>query len=320
MTKCRVCENKADNTVRMFRERYLGLGDIFEYSECGACKSISIVDVPADIEQYYPGTYYSYEGKPYSRLKGMVRGSRDRYYLGRTRIFDKQFSALLPAPVYIDWLLNLHLKPGSAILDVGCGAGTLVVNLTDAGFHATGIDPYITRPICHANGARVLKQSLEETTGHYDCIMLHHSLEHMAAPRDAFAQIDRLLKPAGSLLIRIPVTGTHAWRTYGEHWFQLDAPRHFVLFTESALCALAEEYGFLARKIVYDSTASQFWGSEQYVRGIAHTNSCSYAINPDNSIFSPPEIRKFADMAIDLNGRNDGDQASFYFTRVLHAE
>lgn len=316
MTDCRVCSNSRDNRLHHFRERYLGLGDIFVYSECGACHSLSIVDPPGSLERYYPGTYYSYTEKPYNRFSGYLKGCRDRHYFGRFSPVGRLVSLFNAAPIYIEWLLNLGLQPGARILDVGCGAGTLVVNLKDAGFQAVGIDPFISQPVTCSNGTKVLKQSLEETAGRYDCIMLHHCLEHMAAPRDTFAHLERLLQPAGSLLIRIPVTGTHAWRTYGEHWFQLDAPRHAVLFTGSALGALAEEFGFRVRKIVYDSTASQFWGSEQYLRGIAHTSAASYAVNPDKSIFSSLELQEFTTMATELNSRNDGDQAAFYLTRV----
>jgi len=318
MNKCRVCENILNNQVHLFRERYLGLGDVFEYIECGVCKSLSITNLPDDMARYYPETYYSYTEKPYKRILGFLKGCRDRHYLGRFNPIGYLASFLLAAPAYIEWLSNLDLQPDASILDVGCGAGTLVVNLRDAGFQPVGIDPYISQSINYTNGAKILKQSLEETVGSYDCIMLHHSLEHMALPRDIFLHLDRLLKPDGSLLIRIPVTGSYAWRTYGEHWFQLDAPRHFVLFTEAALVSLAEESGFRLRKIVYDSTASQFWGSEQYLRGIAHTSHNSYAFAPDKSIFSPQEIHEYTRMAIELNMHGDGDQAAFYFTKVKH--
>lgn len=320
MIDCRVCGNPLSNKVHLFRERYLGLGDSFEYIECSACHCLSIVTVPDDMNRYYPPTYYSYANKPYSRFLGVVKGCRDRHYLGRASVMGRLVSLFLTPPLYIDWLLQLGLQPGASVLDVGCGAGTLLVNLRDAGFKPLGIDPYIAQPIRYANGATVLKRSLEDITGSFDCLMLHHCLEHMASPRDVFRNIDRLLKPSGSLLIRVPVTGTKAWQTYGENWFQLDAPRHYVLFTETALCALAAEYGFQVSKIVYDSTASQFWGSEQYARGIAHTSDSSYAVNPGKSIFSREEIQAFCSAANELNISKNGDQAAFYFTRATTNE
>ena len=320
MNECRVCQNSRGNKVHTFRERYLGLGDPFDYIECGRCHSLSIVDAPENMEPYYPANYYSYVDRTYNSLLGFVKGCRDRHYLGNFSPIGALAALFLPAPVYIEWLKNMGVPAKGRVLDIGCGAGTLIVNLQDAGYKAVGIDPYIVKPITYANGARVLKQSIAETTGSYDCIMLHHCLEHMDAPREVFRHIDRLLKPDGRLLIRIPVAGTHAWKTYGEHWFQLDAPRHLILFTGSSLCALAKEFGFRVREVVNDSTANQFWASEQYLRGMVHMSPTSYAVNPDNSIFSSEEIQAFTEASHELNHKNEGDQAAFYFTRAAEHE
>lgn len=316
MNRCRVCGNSQNSRPHVFQEKYLGLGDEFEYIECGVCGSLSIVDIPANMERYYPETYYSYAPRPYNRFAGWLKRRRDRYYLGKPGIVGHLLSFFLPAPPYVEWLKNLTLPIGSSILDVGSGSGTLIVNLQDAGFPSTGIDPYISESITFTNGARVLKQTLEETGGSFDCIMLHHCLEHMPAPREALEQVKILLKPGGKLLVRVPVGGTHAWRTYGQNWFQLDAPRHFVIFSETGLSRLAAETGFKPMKIVYDSTASQFWASEQYVNGIPLAGERSHAVHPDRSIFSAAQIEAYGKEAALLNARNDGDQASFYFHGV----
>ena len=42
----------------------------------------------------------------------------------------------------IDWVIELvGLKPGDAVLDLGCGPGTLAVPFAEAGMRVTGIDP-----------------------------------------------------------------------------------------------------------------------------------------------------------------------------------
>ncbi len=312
MGGCRVCGNSRGNRHHLFREKYLGLGDGFDYIECGGCGSLSIVDIPAQMGRYYPETYYSYTSRPYRRLAGLLKGWRDGHYLGRPGIAGGLLSRFFPPPPYIEWLKNLELPVGATILDVGSGSGALVANLQDAGFPATGIDPYLRAPLTFANGARVLKQSLEETGGSFDCVMLHHCLEHMPAPREALDHVRRVLKPGGRVLVRIPVMGTHAWRTYGENWFQLDAPRHFVIFTEEGLAGLAREAGFTLLKTVYDSTASQFWASEQYAGGIPLADDRSYAVHPERSRFSPAQIETYEREAALLNARSDGDQAAFY--------
>ncbi len=317
MNACRVCGNTHENRLHTFQEKFFGLGDEFEYTECGACGSLSIVTVPENVERYYPESYYAYTVQPYNRFSGYLKGVRDRYYLNGAGVIGRLLSCQRrEAPNYIEWLRNLALPFGSSILDVGCGSGTLIINLQDAGFQATGIDAYISKPVTYANGVRVLKQSLQETDGRYDCIMLHHCLEHMPAPREALMHVHRLLEPGGKALVRIPVAGNYAWRTYGRNWFQLDAPRHFVILSERGLCSMAGDMGYKVRKIIYDSTASQFWASEQYVKGIALTDQRSYAVHAERSLFTPQQIAEYSKRAAQLNSNADGDQAAYYFEKA----
>lgn len=316
MSECRVCGNVHNNARYIFQEKYFGIGDEFDYLECGACKSLSIMVIPQNMERYYPHDYYSYAIRPYTRLSGFLKCKRDRYYLDGSSWMGCILSYLFPVPPYIEWLHNLALPIGSSILDVGSGGGSLIVNLRDAGFSATGIDSYIGRPIIHPNGAKVLQQSLEETSGTYDCIMLHHCLEHMAEPSVSLGHIARLLNPGGKVLIRVPMANTHAWKTYKGNWFQLDAPRHFVIYSHKGLCELAAKSGFKTDKIVYDSTGKQFWASEQYAHGIALMSEKSYGVNPANSMVTSEQLEGYAKEAALLNERRDGDQAAFYFINI----
>jgi SAM-dependent methyltransferase len=315
LIKCRVCGNRHNNRSHILQERYFGLKDEFEYVECGVCKSLSIVTIPRNMERYYPAHYYSFTARPYSRITGLLKARRDRYYLFGSDMIGHIISLFRAAPQYIEWLRNLALPYGSSILDVGCGSGTLIVNLQDAGFPSTGIDPNVDRHIDYPNGAKVLRQTMEETNGIYHCIMLHHSIEHMPSPYEIFHHINRLLRPNGKVLIRMPVADKYAWKIYGRDWFQIDAPRHFIIMSEQGLRKLAEEFGFKIEMIAYDSTASQFWASEQYARNIAHNDESSYAIKPKHSIFSIKEIEAFAEKAERLNQIADGDQAAFYLIK-----
>lgn len=121
----------------------------------------------------------------------------------------------------------------SKILDIGCGMGTLLMQLRGFGFSdLTGIDPFISTDIIYSNGVRIWKKDIYGCIGQqYDCIMLHHSFEHMAEPRDVFAKLKNMLSDKGRILIRVPLCDSYAWRKYNTDWWQLDAPRHFYLHT-----------------------------------------------------------------------------------------
>jgi SAM-dependent methyltransferase len=210
----------------------------------------------------------------------------------------------------------LGLRRGEKVLDIGSGGGQLILSIADLDVQAMGVDPFIEETTVFHNGGKILKASLEQVTGIWDLLMFNHSLEHMYDPGAALREANRLSRRGSRLLIRTPVTGKVAWREYGIHWFQLDAPRHVVIFSERGLQRITEENGFRLFEVIYDSTASQFWASEQYRRGISLFHEKSYAVNPKKSSFSRQEIEKYGKRAATLNALHDGDQACFFFERI----
>src|SRR5690606_30281969 len=148
---------------------------------------------------------------------------------------------------------------------------------------------------------RVLKKSVFEIEGVFDFIMLHHSFEHMENPREVLGRLHELLADDGTLLIRVPVAGSYAWRTYGVNWVQLDAPRHLFLHTPQSMRLLAAQAGFAVEEVTYGSIDSQFWGSEQNLRGIPLWSPQSCSTHPGASIFTEKRIEAYVRHAAELN-------------------
>ena len=157
-----------------------------------------------------------------------------------------------------------------------------------------------------------IKSSFSFLRNFSDFIILHHSFEHMAEPLSVLKKIYQLLLPNGYVLIRIPVSSSYAWREYDLNWVQLDAPRHLFLHSIESMQLLAKQAGFQMKDIVFDSSAFQFWGSEQYLHDIPLRADNSYLVNPDKSIFTPVQIENYKRRAKELNDKNDGDSACFY--------
>ncbi|QDH78213.1 class I SAM-dependent methyltransferase [Echinicola soli] len=211
---------------------------------------------------------------------------------------------------YGDWLKNLALPLESKILDLGCGNGQLLYEFYACGYsHFTGADPFMEKSIQINSHIHLVKKSVFELEGKFDCIMMHHSFEHMDHPAATIKKTVQLLNPNGKLLIRIPVAQKAAWRKYGTDWVQLDAPRHLFIHSEASILNLAESAGLKLDKVIYDSTAFQFTGSELYQRNIPFHEA-------DNaSHFLKQEINDFENQARSLNEQKDGDQACFYFSK-----
>ena len=203
------------------------------------------------------------------------------------------------------------------MLDVGCGAGHLLRNLRSAGLcKVQGIDPFVEHDI-NLDGQRLVqKGNLEDVSGPFDLVMFHHSFEHMPDPVVTLQRAHRLIAPGGHCIVRVPLVSSVAWQKYGVNWVQLDAPRHFYLHSETSLKGLAQRTGFTCTAVHHDSTAFQFWGSEQYAKDIPMKDPRSYSLNPAGSIFSAAEIAGFVAESQRLNAAGQGDQAAFYLQKT----
>jgi len=296
-----------------------GWREEFEYLECGRCGCLQIARIPADLGKYYPRDgYYSYKAPKQKHYPGWMlalRHQRTRYFLGEFSPVGAVIGALSKRPEHFDWLRG-RASLGSRIVDIGCGAGGLLLKLQREGFRSLlGADPFIEADIDYGNGVRVLKCGVEELEGQYDFVMLHHSFEHVPDPAATLAVLARKLAPGGTLLLRIPVSDCWAHRHYGLNWMAWDAPRHLYLHTQKSMELLAAGASMEITSVVYDSSGQQFSSSELYIRGVPYIEHGKY--RPGNSLnsFSQAEWDSFQARAAELNRRGEGDTACFYLRR-----
>lgn len=317
---CDICGNAEGNVPFVATEMMFGLRDRFTYLRCAACGCLQLLDPPSDWSRYYPPTYYAFDPPPSGRtpwLRRSLRRTAVRHALGERSVLGKALGRRWVLPHFLEWARHAGVGPDAAILDVGSGAGHLLVDMENWGFtNLTGVDPYIPADVEPTRSVRLLKREIGDVSGSFDLVMMHHAFEHMADPEAVLREVARLLPPGRSLLIRVPVAGKYAWREYGADWVQLDAPRHLFLHTEQSIERLAERTGFAVREVHFDSEAFQFWGSEQYRRGIPLNDVRSYSIDASRSPFTPAEIEEYQQTANGLNERHDGDQACFYLRRL----
>jgi len=92
-----------------------------------------------------------------------------------------------------------HCSRDGAVLDYGAGDGHFLDVLAERGFSAVGYDPL---PLIRRGD---VFSSLPERS--FDCITCLETLEHVSEDklREFFADVDKLLKPGGILIISVPV-------------------------------------------------------------------------------------------------------------------
>jgi SAM-dependent methyltransferase len=295
-----------------------GTREEFAYLECGTCGCVQILRYPDNVSEYYPPDYYSFDTSEFQR-EGNPHGARGKRHVKEIMLgwFPIARRLYLSTASTRRWLAShpgiaAYVKrmesPAARILDVGCGSGSFLRILRDFYYkNAFGIDPFITADVRYLGRLLVRKADLYELNGRFDCISFNHSLEHMPDQLRVLMAARELLAPGGFLLIRIPVAGCQAWRTYRENWVQLDAPRHFYLHSRASIKVLATEARLRVDSISDDSTGLQFWGSELYRRGVPLIDPQS-PMTPGGSMFTSQQLEEYASRAAKLNAVGDGDQ------------
>ena len=287
-----------------------GYRDAFNYYECSKCGCVQIDEVPANLPKYYPPNYYSFQSD--GALKKVLKGSWAEYsHSGRSWI-GGLLAVFMGKHQGVESVSRVKAARDAAILDVGCGSGDLLKLLHGLGFtNLTGADPFIQAEIRYPNGIVVLKKHLTEISQTYDLIMLHHSFEHMTNPVEIIAQAKRLLKPGGTLVIRVPIAASYAWKHYKADWVQLDPPRHIFLPSVKSIQILAERAGLRFGQVVHESNEFQFWGSEQYLQDIPLMDPRSVAPLWKQAL-ARRKMLAYRKRAEELNAKGEGDSACFH--------
>jgi len=309
---CRICRETSGPTQR-FRavERMNGTRDGFDYIKCLICGCLQIEHIPQDLSRYYLSDYYSFAVSN-RRIKEWLKLQRNRQHSGAKTRVGALLTAVIGPPMFSRWLAFADTQ-SPKVLDVGSGSGHLVSDLRRVGIDALGVDPYLADDIRDSENSLIVRScGLTEIDEKYDLIMFHHSLEHIAEQSETLEVALDLLRPAGTILVRIPLVDSYAWRTFGLDWVQLDAPRHLYLHTRHSMTIVAERAGLNVDAIIDDSTIFQLDASKWYANG---KDLRSYRHPSFFAKRLKRRLRKETALVGLLNMTHDGDQALFVLRR-----
>ena len=120
----------------------------------------------------------------------------------------------------IDQLLRPHLKEGSRFLEVGCGAGNLMIQASVPGSFPVALDLSVQAltfvrsrlqviekeptPIDGYACVQSIGEHLPVASNSLDCVILSEVIEHLEEPAASIAEASRVLRPGGRLLITTP--------------------------------------------------------------------------------------------------------------------
>jgi SAM-dependent methyltransferase len=115
----------------------------------------------------------------------------------------------------LDLLRRRGVAPPGRILDAGCGWGTTLLGLENAGYRATGLDvarPMLERLDRERPGRDLIVGDLSsdwplaaaDRFGTFDAVLALDVIEHLDDDRAAVARLGRLARPGGLVLLSVP--------------------------------------------------------------------------------------------------------------------
>jgi 2-polyprenyl-3-methyl-5-hydroxy-6-metoxy-1,4-benzoquinol methylase len=265
--ECPVCGVTASVAYRDTHDFLCGSPGTYTYVQCPTCRLLWITPQPsaAELSRLYE-EYYTTEGDLPAlqfpehvsgvrhALRQAILGARHGYAgaSGASRLVGHALGLVPALDARAQYGLGLifpRYRPGGKLLDVGCGHGWIVKIMADWGWDALGVEP---NPAVAAKGRelygiRVQAGSLEEQAfpaGSFDCVIIHHVLEHVTDPQATLREIHRILKPGGKVHIALPNGVSLASRWFGKDWRGACPPWHLYLFSPKSLGSMMASAGF----------------------------------------------------------------------------
>jgi 2-polyprenyl-3-methyl-5-hydroxy-6-metoxy-1,4-benzoquinol methylase len=239
-TRCNLCG--ADDTILRFhipvREDQQGVyaQDIWDIVQCNRC-GLTYTNPRPDADALT--AYYTFHNEwDYQFIQNWFVENAD-----------------LQRPTWRRFLRILsRFAPSGRLLDVGCGAGTFLIEAQKAGFEGFGqeIAPYFVEYGREQHNLQILEGELKNLNlarHSFDVITAFDVIEHHPDPKSLLAEICLLLKPGGIIFVSTHDIGNFFARHYGARWRYLNPLGHLTYFTRQTLMTMLRQTGFEVLKV-----------------------------------------------------------------------
>ena len=191
---------------------------------CKVCGLMQTNPRPRDID------YQDFYQNHFRYISGPERKASKEVFRDRIVVGSREYKFIMKSIT--------DLKESSKILDIGCGAGTLVYEFSKGGYDCIGIDFDEDNFVYGKSiGLNLLNCSLGDLdySKKYALVLMHHSLEHLNNPNQYLKIIYEMLEDNGYLYIGVPNIRN---RRLGEDQMETITFAHIFGFTLQSLVNL----------------------------------------------------------------------------------
>lgn len=228
--KCPWCGSEKAQISLWLRDEFLTKED-FHICECLNCGLLYTMPRPDKdkIGDYYKSEeYYSHQ----ENKKGFIPKMYER--VKKTNLKHKY------------QLASKGLNVGT-LLDIGCGVGDFLHTAETHGWDCLGVEPSEDAKAIaqkRMKGKIISSEELETLSdGSFDLITMWHVLEHVDDLKWQIAQLQRLVKSSGRVVIALPNYKSYDGQYYKELWAAYDVPRHLNHFNRNTLTKMFKTSG-----------------------------------------------------------------------------
>ena len=253
---CPVCD-AVENELFLTVPDHMITKETFQVVRCKSCGFHFTNPIPQESEI---GKYYKSE--EYISHSSNNRG-----------IVNKAYNVVRNITLKRKLKLITRLSSGKELLDVGAGTGHFLNVCKNAGWSVQGLEPdEDARDFAKENFSLLLDpltDLFELKENSKDVITMWHVLEHVYHLKRDVAELVRILKPDGVLIIAVPNMSSSDAQKYKELWAAYDVPRHLYHFQKESILNLMSQFNLECKEILPMKFDSYYVSmlSEKYKNG-----------------------------------------------------